>query len=312
MGFFSNLFSGGLYSISDKDIKAMTAKEGYVRFAFRYVGGNLNYPSKIESVLELSLLNNPACVINVYANQSSAGIEVQPGQFLFSIPMKKIIKVENNNQREFSGAFLIGGLGAILQETRYFVVIHYYDDNNVRHQAAFGTTPAIKSEAYFDAFYKAFIGTLTEINPQALSGEIKELEQKEDVTSQLEKLAALKEKGMLTAEEFIAAKAKLLNGRSEEAKLVSHPEAAIANAATPAAPPPPQKFKVKIKGPDYSKKMYIATKAFCDDTGVAFDKAKAHLTKGVVMNFEDKNSALQFVEKYSHMDCKAALQENTQ
>lgn len=312
MGFFSNLFSGGLYSISDKDIKAMTAKEGYVRFAFRYVGGHINYPSKIEAVLELSLLNNPACVINVYANQSAAGLEVQPGQFLFSIPMKKIIKVENNNQREFSGAFLIGGIGAILQETRYFVVIHYYDDNNVRHQTAFGTTPAIKSETYFDAFYKAFIGTLTEINPQALSGEVKEEEQKEDVTSQLEKLAALKEKGMLTDEEFIAAKAKLLNRQNEEAKTASHPESAKANAADTATPPPLLNYKVKIKGPDDSKKMYIATKAFCKDAGVAFEKAKALLTRGVIMKFEDKNSALQFVEKYNQMDCRAELQGNTQ
>jgi len=59
MGFFRSLFSGGLYSLTDKDIEAMTAKEGYVRFAFRYAGGHIDYPSKIESVIELSLLNNP-------------------------------------------------------------------------------------------------------------------------------------------------------------------------------------------------------------------------------------------------------------
>jgi hypothetical protein len=310
MGFFSNLFSGGLYSISDKDIKAMTAKEGYVSFALRYVGGHINYPSKIEAVLELALLNNPACVINVYANQSAAGLEVQPSQFLFSIPMKKIIKVENNNQREFSGAFLIGGLGAILQETRYFVVIHYYDDKNVRHQAAFGTTPAIKSEAYFDAFYKAFIGNLREINPKALSGEGKEEGQQEDITGRLEKLAALKEKGMLTDEEFIVAKGKLLNNQNEETKAVSQPDAVKTVDAT--ASTRPQRYRVKIKGPDDSKKMYIATKAFCADAGVAFEKAKEHLTRGVIMKFEEKNSALQFIEKYSQIGCKAELQATTQ
>lgn len=211
MGFFSNLFSGGLYSISDRDIKVMTAKEGYVRFAFRYVGGHINYPSKNEAVLELSLVNNPVSVINVYANQSAAGLEVQPGNFLFSIPLKKIFKVENNNQKEFSGAFLIGGLGAILQETRYFVVIHFYDENNIKQHAAFGTTPAIKSEAYFDAFYKAFIGTLEQINPKALTGEISEEVTETDVSYQLERLSELKAKGMLTEEEFSVAKKKILN-----------------------------------------------------------------------------------------------------
>jgi hypothetical protein len=210
MGFFSNLFGGGLYSISDNDIKAMAAKVGYIRYAFRYVGGHINYPSKIEAVLELSLLNNPASVINVYVNQSPAGLEVMPGQFLFSIPLKNIKRIENNSQRELSGLVSIGGLGAILQETRYFVVIHYNDDNNMSHQAVFGTTMAMKSESYFDAFYKAFIGTLMEINPSALSGGIQNSEKVDDIPSQLDKLAKLKEKGILTDDEFIAAKTKLL------------------------------------------------------------------------------------------------------
>lgn len=214
MGFFSSLFGGGLYSITDKDIEAMTAKEGYVRFAFRYVGGHINYPSKVESVIELSLLNNPVSVINVYTNLSSAGLEVQPDQFLFSIPLKKIIKIENNSQKEFSGGVLIGGLGAILQETRLFVIIHYRDENNVKQQVIFGTTPAIKSEKYFDAFYKAFIGTLTEVNPKALSGEVIEEGTKSDLATQLEKLSELKEKGMLTDEEFNIAKSKLLNEKT--------------------------------------------------------------------------------------------------
>jgi hypothetical protein len=307
MGFFSSLFSGGLYSISDKDIKAMTAKEGYVRFAFRYVGGHINFPSKIEAVLELSLLNNPVSVINIYANQSAAGLEVQPGHFLFSIPLKKIVKVENNNQKEFSGAILIGGLGAILQETRYFVVIHFYDDKNIKQQTAFGTTPAIKSEAYFDAFYKAFIGTLTEVNPQALSGEIKEKEQKSDLTSQLEKLAVLKEKGMLTDEEFIAAKAKLLNGKNEDVRAQINDESAKDNAGDNATPPTMKKYKVKIKGPDDSKKLYLATKDFYKDAGVTFDKAKEFLTKGVIMSFQDKNQAMEFIEKYNLMGCKTEM-----
>ena len=211
MGFLNSLFSGGLYSISDRDIKEMNAKEGYTRFAFRYVGGHTNYPSKIESVIELSLVNNPDSIINVYSNQSYAGLEVQPSNFLFSIPLKKIFKIENNNQKEFSGAFLIHGLGAILQETRYFVVIDYRDDNDVKQQAIFGTTPAIKSESYFDAFYKAFIGTLEEINPKALSGEICDEVTETDVSYQLETLSELKAKGMLTEEEFSIAKKKILN-----------------------------------------------------------------------------------------------------
>ena len=208
-GFLSSLFNGW-HSISDKDMKAMTAREGYIRFALRYVGGHTNYPSRIESVIEISFINHPANIINVYANKSIAGIEVQPGDFLFSIPLKKIFKIENSTQKEFSGAFLIHGLGAILQETRYFVAIHYRDEKDIKQHVVFGTTPAIKSEKYYEIFYQDFIGTMTEVNPKALSGEDPEEVTKTDISYQLEKLAELKAKGMLTDEEFSIAKKKIL------------------------------------------------------------------------------------------------------
>lgn len=310
MGFFSNLFSGGLYSISDKDIKAMTAKEGYVRFAFRYVGGHINYPSKIEAVLELSLLNNPVSVINVYANQSAAGLEVQPGHFLFSIPLKKIVKIENNNQKEFSGAFLIGGLGAILQETRYFVVIHFYDENNIKQQAAFGTTPAIKSEAYFDAFYKAFIGTITEINPKALSGEMVEKVPPPDLASQLEKLSDLKAKGLLTDAEFSSAKSKLLNETTADSNKSNPTSATQAGPPENPAPPSVKSYKVTITAPNDSKQLYSMAKELCKDVALSFAQAKDVLTKGTTLSFEDKGIALQISDKYKNMGCQTELKEN--
>lgn len=310
MGFLSNLFSGGLYSISDNDIKAMTAKEGYVRFAFRYAGGHINYPSKFEAVLELSLLNNPVSVINVYANQSSAGLEVQPGQFLFSIPLKKIVKVENNNQKEFSGAFLIGGLGAILQETRYFVVIHFYDENNIKQQAAFGTTPAIKSEAYFDAFYKAFIGTITEINPKALSGEMVEKVPPSDLASQLEKLSDLKAKGLLTDAEFSSAKSKLLNETTADSNKSNPTSATQAGSPENPAPPSVKSYKVTIIAPNDSKQLYNMAKELCKDVALSFAQAKDVLTKGTTLSFEDKGFALQISDKYKNMGCQTELKEN--
>jgi len=303
MGFFSNLFSGGLYSLTDNDYKAMAAKEGCVRFAIRYVGGHINFPSAIEAVVELSLANSPDFVINVYANLSSAGLEVQPGQCLFSIPYKKITAVQSNNTKEFSGAFLIGGLGAVLQETRYFIAIAYRDDSNIKHNVVFGTTPAVKSEAYFGVFYKSFIGTLLEVNPDALSGEN---DNSVDLASKLEKLSQLKEKGMLTDEEFIAAKTKLLNGEANESRRAIHDDPVITTAVNN-APPAVQRYKVKIKGPDDSKKMYLATKDFYKDAGVAFEKAKESLTKGIIMTFEDKKQAMQFIEKYNQMGCKTEL-----
>lgn len=210
MGFFSSLFSGGLYSISGKDRKAMTEREGYIRYAFRYAGGHTNYPSKIEAVLELSLVSNPDSIINVYANQSVAGLEVNPGKLLFAIPLKSIFKIETSNQKEFAGALLIEGLGAILQETRLFVVIYYQDKNDIKQKVVFGTTPAVKSEAYFNEFYKLFVDTITELNPKALSVETIEESTKSDIASQIAKLSELKEKGMLTDEEFAIAKSKLL------------------------------------------------------------------------------------------------------
>jgi hypothetical protein len=101
--------------------------------------------------------------------------------------------------------------------------------------------------------------------------------------SRLLELRNNKEKGMLTNEVFIAAESN---------------------------PPPTKKYKVKIKGPDDSKKMYLATKAFYKDADVTFEKAKAFLRQGVIMRFEDKEEALQFAEKYTQMECKVELQDN--
>lgn len=299
----------GQHPITEKDWKAMTAKQGYIKYAFRYFGGHINYPSIIDSVIEHSLPENPDGMLNVYNNLSSAGIEVKPGQLLFSIPLKKIISIQNSNQKEFSGAFLIHGLGALLQETRYFIAIQFYDENNNKQKVAFGTTMAIKSENYFSAFYKSFVDTLSKVNPKALSGEPITENTTQDLANQLEKLSQLKEKGMLTDEEFIAAKGKLLNGQNKELLASSQLGEPIAKTETTITPPPSQKYKVKIKGPDESKKMYIATKTYCTDAGVSFEKAKEHLTKGVIMKFEEKDRALQFMEKYKQMDCKAELQE---
>lgn len=299
----------GQHPITEKDMQAMTAKQGYIKYAFRYIGGHINYPSMIEAVLELSLPDNPDAVINVYSNLSIAGIEVKPGQFLFTIPLKKIIHIENNNQKEFAGAFLIGGLGALLQETRYFIAIHYYDEKNIKQKVIFGTTPAIKSENYFAAFYKAFIDTITKVNPKALSGEPVAEETTSDLASQLEKLSQLKEKGMLTDDEFIAAKATLLNKNAEGLSKPIQSEPVDSMPANNASSPPAKKCKVSIKGPDDSKKLYLIAKDFCKDSGVTFDKAKEFLTKGVIMSFEDKNKATKFVEKYNQMGCKTELKE---
>ena len=310
MGFFSSLFDGGLYSISDRDIKAMTAIEGYIRYAFRYVGGHINYPSKIEAVIELPIVNNPDSIINVYTNQSVAGLEVQPGKFLFSIPLKTIFKIENNKQKEFAGAFLIGGLGAILQETRYFVVIHYRDENNVKQQVIFGTTPAIKSEAYFDVFYKAFIGTITEINPKALSCETAEKVSTPDLASQLEKLSELKAKGLLTDEEFASAKSKLLNEGNAELNKNIQASADKTNSPDNPLPQPVKSYRVKITAPNDSKQLYNTAKELCKDVALSSAQAKDVLTKGTTLNFKDKNVALRLIEKYKNMGCQTDLKEN--
>ena len=59
-------------------------------------------------------------------------------------------------------------------------------------------------------------------------------------------------------------------------------------------------FTVKIKGPNESKKLYIATKEFYKDAGVNFEKAKEFLSIGTTLTFENKNDALKFVEKYKN------------
>ncbi len=128
--------------------------------------------------------------------------------------------------------------------------------------------------------------------------------------SRLLELRNKKEKGMITNEVFIAAKSKFLNRQNEDAKAAIHDEPAKANAADNTTPPYAKNYKVKIKGPDDSKKMYLATKAFYKDADVTFEKAKAFLMQGVIMTFEDKEDALQFAEKYKQMECKAELQDN--
>ena len=111
---------------------------------------------------------------------------------------------------------------------------------------------------------------------------------------------------MLTDEEFIAAKTKLLNGEADESSRALHEDPVKATSVNNALPPA-QRYKVKIKGPDDSKKMYLATKDFYKDAGVSFEKAKEFLTKGIIMSFENKNEAMQFIEKYNQMGCKTEL-----
>lgn len=300
----------GQHPITEKDWKAMTAKQGYIKYAFRYFGGHINYPSIIDSVIEHSLPENPDGMLNVYNNLSSAGIEVKPGQLLFSIPLKKIISIQNSNQKEFSGAFLIHGLGALLQETRYFIAIQFYDENNNKQKVAFGTTMAIKSENYFSAFYKSFVDTLSKVNPKALSGEPITENTTQDLATQLEKLSQLKEKGMLTDEEFIAAKSNLLNNNPAGSDKPIQKDQAEVIPIDNAVKPPSPIYKVKLKGPDDAKKLYFAQRDFFKDAGVSIGKAKELLMSGTTMSFNDKKEAMKFIEKYSQMGCKTELSES--
>lgn len=81
------------------------------------------------------------------------------------------------------------------------------------------------------------------------------------------------------------------------------------NTSPQLQPKSSQNIRVFIKGPDDTKKLYLAQRDFYKDAGVAFDKAKEFLTKGVVMSFKDKEQAMIFIEKYNQMGCKTELKE---
>jgi len=209
MGFFDTFLGGGLYSISEKDRERMHQKSGFIRYAFRYLGGHKKYPELIDSVVEISKTESPDPVMNVYTNQSSAGLKVEPGSLLFSIPVKMITNIENDNEKVFSGGVLVGGLGAILQETRYSVAIEYIDDRKLKQKVVFGTTMAVKSEYYFSEFITHLNECMEKHNTRAFTP-VDDNPDQDDVVSQLQKLTELKDKGALTAEEFAQAKSKLL------------------------------------------------------------------------------------------------------
>lgn len=81
------------------------------------------------------------------------------------------------------------------------------------------------------------------------------------------------------------------------------------NTSPQLQPKSSQSIRVFIKGPDDTKKLYLAQRDFYKDAGVTFDKAKEFLTKGVIMSFEDKNKAMKFIEKYNQLGCKTELKE---
>jgi ribosomal protein L7/L12 len=74
--------------------------------------------------------------------------------------------------------------------------------------------------------------------------------------------------------------------------------------------PSKEKYRVKIKGPDDPQKMYVITKEFYKDVGVTFEKAKGFLSSGTTCNFENKDEALKFVEKYKELGCEVELKED--
>jgi hypothetical protein len=173
MGIFDSLFGGGFYSITDNDIERMTAKKGFVRYAFRYLGGNGNFPRHFECVAEVSANETANQVINIYSNNSATGLMVDPGAFCFAIDIKAITNLEHGNSNVISGGVLAGHFGALLQETRYSVLIEYLDEYKSLKKVAFGTTPAIKSESYFSAFTKHLTG-LVETYKEESKTEIEE------------------------------------------------------------------------------------------------------------------------------------------
>ena len=209
MGLFDNIFGGGVYSLSPGDREKMTAKEGFIRYAFKYLGGHRKYPELYNIVAELSIVSASNQILNIYANTSAAGFSPSPGQIMLAIPIQSVFNVANTNKDEFSGGAMIGGLGAILQETRYILTIDYVDDQGFKQTVRFGSTEVIKSESYFKEFVKHLNSCMEEHNTKALEPD-QVVKDNDDIVVQLEKLSALKEKGVLTEEEFSKAKSKLL------------------------------------------------------------------------------------------------------
>ena len=129
------------------------------------------------------------------------------------------------------------------------------------------------------------------------------------MVTQLGKLSQLKEKGMLTDNEFIAAKSKILNHDAEDSNKASQGPIGNSVPDNKTTLPPIQTCTVNIKGPADSKNMYFAAKVFYKDAGVTFEKAKESLSSGAVMKFKDKKQAMEFIEKYNEMGCKSELKE---
>ena len=68
-------------------------------------------------------------------------------------------------------------------------------------------------------------------------------------------------------------------------------------------------YTVKIEGPDDPKKIYLIAKEFYKDADVSLVEAKELLSTGTIMNFEDENKALHFIEKYQMTGCKVYMVE---
>lgn len=209
MGLFDSIFGGGLYSLSSGDRRKMTAKKGFIRYAFSYLGGHRRFPEVCNIVAELSVAGSLNPVLNVYTNRSPAGFSPDPKEPMFALPMNLITRVANDNKNEFAGGLMIDGLGAILQETRYLLTIDYVTTRGVNQTIRFGSTAAVKSEPYFKEFVKHLADCLEQRDTTAVVPE-QTVASDGDITTQLERLNALRQQGALTEEEFSNAKTKLL------------------------------------------------------------------------------------------------------
>jgi hypothetical protein len=69
------------------------------------------------------------------------------------------------------------------------------------------------------------------------------------------------------------------------------------------------KFKIIIKTPDNSRELHNIAKELCKDIELSFSKAKEVLSKGIILNFDDKDEALRIISKYKDMGCKTKLKE---
>ena len=66
-------------------------------------------------------------------------------------------------------------------------------------------------------------------------------------------------------------------------------------------------FKLEIKGPSDPKKLYLATKSFCNDQKIDFSEAKKMLTEGTSLSFQSMEEAFNAADKYSAMGCLTTL-----